>query len=171
MSAPSETPDSAKTAAVRTFHESSREVWIRRLTVMAPVWTLLTMWVFFSLASSSFATWINFNNILSQVATAGILAVGITFVLLTAEIDLSIAAVMGLAGTNTDYRGAVGGDVMWRSQRLCHDGDARTKFHVHTRHVIDRRRFTPVDQSGSPVFSERSLTPHRVDRQRKDWRE
>jgi ribose transport system permease protein len=40
---------------------------------------------------------VNFNNILSQVAVAGILAVGMTFVLLTGEIDLSIAAVMGLS--------------------------------------------------------------------------
>ena len=55
------------------------------------------MWLFFGLASPSFLTLVNFNNILSQVATAGILAVGMTFVLLTGEIDLSIAAVMGLS--------------------------------------------------------------------------
>jgi ribose transport system permease protein len=55
------------------------------------------MWLFFSVASPSFRTWINFNNILSQVAIAGILAVGMTFVLLTGEIDLSIAAVMALS--------------------------------------------------------------------------
>ncbi len=84
-------------AETRVIQESSRELWIRRLTTLAPVWTLLAMWLFFSIASSSFATWVNLNNILSQVATAGILAVGMTFVLLTGEIDLSIAAVMGLA--------------------------------------------------------------------------
>ena len=81
----------------RVIRETSREVWIRRAKVLAPVWTLLAMWIFFSLASPSFATPINANNILSQVATAGILAVGMTFVLLTGEIDLSIAAVMGLS--------------------------------------------------------------------------
>jgi ribose transport system permease protein len=88
--------DVAAEAAIT--RETNREVWTRRVKTLAPVWTLLAMWVFFSLASSSFATWININNILSQVSTAGILAVGMTFVLLTAEIDLSIAAVMGLAG-------------------------------------------------------------------------
>jgi ribose transport system permease protein len=85
-------------AETKATRETNREVWTRRVKTLAPVWTLLAMWVFFSLASSSFATWININNILSQVSTAGILAVGMTFVLLTAEIDLSIAAVMGLAG-------------------------------------------------------------------------
>ena len=58
------------------------------------IWaSLLVLWLFFSLATPSFATAANFNNILSQVSTAGILAVGMTFVLLTGEIDLSIAAV------------------------------------------------------------------------------
>jgi len=88
-------PESA--AGSRVIQETNRELWMRRLKVLAPVWTLLVMWVFFSLTSASFATWVNFNNIMSQVATAGILAVGMTFVLLTGEIDLSIAAVMGLS--------------------------------------------------------------------------
>ncbi len=73
------------------------EVWRRRLTTLAPVWTLLMVWLFFALATDSFATVPNFNNILAQVATPGILAVGMTFVLLTGEIDLSIAAVMALS--------------------------------------------------------------------------
>ena len=84
-------------AEQRVIQESSRDRWIRRMKVLAPVWTLLVMWVFFSFATPSFLTGANFNNILSQVATAGILAVGMTFVLLTGEIDLSIAAVMALS--------------------------------------------------------------------------
>jgi ribose transport system permease protein len=71
---------------------------MRRLKVLAPVWTLLALWAFFGVATPTFLTPANFNNILSQVATAGILAVGMTFVLLTGQIDLSIAAVMALAG-------------------------------------------------------------------------
>jgi ribose transport system permease protein len=73
------------------------EVWQQRLMVLAPVWTLLVVWLFFALAAPSFATRANFNNILAQVATPGILAVGMTFVLLTGEIDLSIAAVAALS--------------------------------------------------------------------------
>jgi ribose transport system permease protein len=81
----------------RIIRESNRELWLRRVKVLAPVWTLLVMWLFFSIATPSFFTAANFNNILSQVATAGILAVGMTFVLLTGEIDLSIASVMALS--------------------------------------------------------------------------
>ncbi|MBX3061974.1 MAG: ABC transporter permease [Anaerolineae bacterium] len=84
-------------AELSMAQESTRDLWMRRLKVLAPVWTLLVMWIFFSLATPSFLTAANFNNILSQSATAGILAVGMTFVLLTGEIDLSIAAVMALA--------------------------------------------------------------------------
>src|SRR5689334_19142215 len=81
----------------RVIRETNREMWIRRLKVLAPLWTLIIMLLFFSLASQSFATPANFNNILSQVATAGILATGLTFVLLMGEIDLSVAAVMALS--------------------------------------------------------------------------
>jgi ribose transport system permease protein len=99
MGAHAESPDTKfePAAETRLIRESSRELWIRRLKVLAPVWTLLVLWLFFSLATPSFATAANFNNILSQVSTAGILAVGMTFVLLTGEIDLSIAAVMALS--------------------------------------------------------------------------
>lgn len=84
-------------AQTRIIRESSRELWLRRMKTLAPLWTLLAMLLFFSVVTPSFFTLPNFNNILSQVATAGILAVGMTFVLLTGEIDLSIAAVMAFA--------------------------------------------------------------------------
>ncbi len=98
MSIQADTPD-LKTS--RIIQETPRTIWIRRLKALAPLWTLLVMWLFFSLASPSFATPTNFNNILTRVSVAGILAVGMTFVLLTGEIDLSIAAVMGLSAQIT----------------------------------------------------------------------
>lgn len=72
--------------------------WLRWLTSLAPVWTLLVMFVFFSVASDSFFSRPNMNNLLVQISTNGILATGMTFVLLTGQIDLSVAAVMGLVG-------------------------------------------------------------------------
>ena len=48
---------------------------------------------FFSIASPSFATLDNLENILQQVSVTGIIAVGLTFVILTAEIDLSVGAI------------------------------------------------------------------------------
>jgi ribose transport system permease protein len=87
----------ADIAESRVIQESTRDLWLRRAKTLAPVWTLLVLWLFFALATPSFATPTNFNNILARVATAGILAVGMTFVLLTGEIDLSVASVMALS--------------------------------------------------------------------------
>ena len=54
--------------------------------------------VFFSSLSSSFLTVQNFLNILVQASALIIVATGMTFVLLTAGIDLSVGSIMFLAG-------------------------------------------------------------------------
>src|SRR5579862_8458527 len=64
-----------------------------QLRNIAPFITLLFLVVFFSVASPSFATLDNLENILQQVSVTGIIAVGLTFVILTAEIDLSVGAI------------------------------------------------------------------------------
>ncbi len=80
--------------------ETSHDLWLRRAKMLAPMWTLLVLSVFFSVASGgSFTTWTNINQMMSQIAATGILAVGMTFVLLTGEIDVSIAGVMVLSAT------------------------------------------------------------------------
>ncbi|MEN3349588.1 MAG: ribose transport system permease protein, partial [Bradyrhizobium sp.] len=58
---------------------------------IAPFLTLILLVGFFAVASPSFATLDNVGNILTQVSVTGIIAVGLTFVILCAEIDLSIA--------------------------------------------------------------------------------
>jgi ribose transport system permease protein len=70
----------------------------QRLRNIAPLLTLLFLVLFFSVASPSFATVGNVWNILQQVSVTGIIAVGLTFVILTAEIDLSVAAVANATG-------------------------------------------------------------------------
>ena len=73
--------------------------WVRgQLRNVAPFVTLLFLVVFFSLASPSFPTTANFANILNQVSITAIIAVGLTFVILCAEIDLSVAAVANVTG-------------------------------------------------------------------------
>ncbi len=72
-------------------------VWVRRFSALAPVWTLVALFIFFSLASDSFLRPINIRNILTQVSTLAIFASGMTFVLLLGQIDLSIAAVAALS--------------------------------------------------------------------------
>src|SRR5579872_2257559 len=64
-----------------------------QLRNIAPFITLLALVVFFTIASPSFATLDNLVNILQQVSVTGIIAVGLTFVILTAEIDLSVGAI------------------------------------------------------------------------------
>jgi len=59
---------------------------------IAPFLTLIFLSAFFAFASPSFATLDNLENILQQVSVTGIIAVGLTFVILTAEIDLSVGA-------------------------------------------------------------------------------
>ena len=73
--------------------------WVRsRLRNIAPFVTLLLLVVFFSVASDSFATVGNLQNILTQISVTGIIAVGLTFVILCGEIDLSVASVANATG-------------------------------------------------------------------------
>ena len=65
---------------------------------IAPFLTLICLSCFFAAASPSFATLDNVSNILTQVSVTGITAVGLTFVILCAEIDLSVAAVANATG-------------------------------------------------------------------------
>ena len=69
-----------------------------QLTNLAPLVTLIFLVVIFSALSPSFATVDNFANVMRQVSITAIIATGLTFVILTAEIDLSVAALANVAG-------------------------------------------------------------------------
>jgi ribose transport system permease protein len=78
--------------------------WLRgRLRNIAPFVTLLLLIGFFSVASDSFATLGNLQNILTQISVTGIIAVGLTFVILCAEIDLSVASIANATGIVVAY--------------------------------------------------------------------
>ncbi len=70
---------------------------------IAPFVTLIVLLIFFGVASPSFATLDNAANILTQISVAGIIAVGLTFVILCAEIDLSVAAIANATGIVVAY--------------------------------------------------------------------
>jgi ribose transport system permease protein len=70
---------------------------------IAPFLTLIFLSAFFAIASPSFATIDNVGNILTQVSVTGIIAVGLTFVILCAEIDLSIASIANVIGIAVAY--------------------------------------------------------------------
>ncbi|WP_237480579.1 ABC transporter permease [Lichenibacterium dinghuense] len=58
---------------------------------------LLLMWIALSLSTDSFLTDRNVTNLMRQGAMVAIIAVGETFVIITAGIDLSVGAVVGVS--------------------------------------------------------------------------
>jgi ribose transport system permease protein len=87
--------DTATAAAKRRGAGS----WLRgQMRNIAPFATLIFLVAFFALASDSFSTTANFANILNQISITAIIAVGLTFVILCAEIDLSVAAIANVTG-------------------------------------------------------------------------
>jgi ribose transport system permease protein len=83
-------PAAAKGGIKRFLAEQMRNI--------APVFTLLALILFFSIQSPVFFTVDNALNILANASITGIIAVGLTFVILTAEIDLSVAAIANAIG-------------------------------------------------------------------------
>src|SRR5579883_79592 len=90
------TEETSATAAARAAVTRN---WLRnQLRNIAPFLTLLFLVLFFALASPSFVTFDNLANILTQISVSAIMAVGLTFVILCAEIDLSVASVANATG-------------------------------------------------------------------------
>jgi len=86
-------------------------------TLLGLLITLLLMTVGFSFASPYFFTTRNFLNIGQAISIRGLIAVGLTIVLITGGLDLSIAAVAAVAGMiaatliKADYPGVLAGVV------------------------------------------------------------
>src|ERR1700740_3055561 len=89
-------PADRKPRGIATFLRS-------QMRNIAPFMTLIFLSAFFAMASPSFATIDNVGNILTQVSVTGIIAVGLTFVILCAEIDLSIASIANVTGIAVAY--------------------------------------------------------------------
>lgn len=65
-----------------------------------PIWIfVLVCFVFFSFASPYFFDTGNFSNILVQASTIGLIALGMTFVMINGNIDLSVGATLALAAS------------------------------------------------------------------------
>jgi len=62
-----------------------------------PIIGLLLLCLFLSVATDSFLSLRNFLNILDQITVLGIMAIGMTFVILIGGIDLSVGAVLALS--------------------------------------------------------------------------
>ncbi|MDK2897456.1 MAG: putative xylitol transport system permease protein [Candidatus Atribacteria bacterium] len=60
---------------------------------------LVVMWIFLSIATrGNFSSWSNIANLLRQTSINGVVAIGMTLIIITGGIDLSVGSVVGLSG-------------------------------------------------------------------------
>ena len=64
----------------------------------APTLFLVALMLLFAIIEPRFLSQINLFNVMRQVSITGLLAVGMTFVILTAGIDLSVGSLLAFAG-------------------------------------------------------------------------
>jgi ribose/xylose/arabinose/galactoside ABC-type transport system permease subunit len=76
----------------------SRAANSRLLSEGSLILILVALFVFLSFASPTFLTWRNLTNLGRQTSINGIVALGMTFVIISGGIDLSVGAVVGLSG-------------------------------------------------------------------------
>ena len=70
-----------------------------------PLIGLILLCVFLSVATETFLSLRNFLNVLDQVTVLGVMAVGMTLVILIGGIDLSVGSVLALSGMVMGYLG------------------------------------------------------------------
>jgi ribose transport system permease protein len=93
-----------KAEAIAVGRRPGGSGWIKgQLRNIAPFITLIFLIVVFGLASPSFLTVGNLTNVLRGISVTAIIATGLTFVILTAEIDLSVASVANAAAILVAY--------------------------------------------------------------------
>src|SRR3954466_11045821 len=68
------------------------------LARFAPLIFLLLLMAVFAIMEPRFVSSINLFNVMRQVSITGLLAIGMTFVILTAGIDLSVGSLLAFAG-------------------------------------------------------------------------
>jgi D-xylose transport system permease protein len=67
------------------------------------IFGMIVIVIFFTIRSSVFFSAVNFNNLIVQMAGTTVVAIGVVFVLLLGEIDLSIGYVSGVAGVTVAW--------------------------------------------------------------------
>jgi ribose transport system permease protein len=82
-------------AAAAQLAATRRQARMGTLLSLTLVGLLALMWILLSFSTTSFWTYNNISNLLRQGSMIAILAMGETFVIITAGIDLSVGAVVG----------------------------------------------------------------------------
>ena len=88
-------PDASLGAIIRARWEAFKAGDVGSLPVIVG---LIAITVYFTSKTDVFFTAVNFSNLIGQMAGVTVIAVGVVFVLLIGEIDLSIGYVSGVAG-------------------------------------------------------------------------
>jgi inositol transport system permease protein len=90
------TEAATKSSAAPSRSHASRIIpWLSRY---APLVCLVLLMVIFSILEPSFLSSRNLFNVMRQISIEGMIAVGMTFVILTAGIDLSVGSLVAVAG-------------------------------------------------------------------------
>ncbi|QTF93327.1 ABC transporter permease [Halomonas sp. BM-2019] len=72
----------------------------RGKATIQPIWIfVIAIFIFFSFMSEYFLSLGNITNILVQTSTIGLIALGMTYVMINGNIDLSVGATLGLAAS------------------------------------------------------------------------
>jgi ribose transport system permease protein len=91
----------ATVSSLGDFPESSQASIWRRIVASQEFWitlTVLAMGLIVSMITPHFATYTNLGNVLQNFCYIGILAIGMTPILITGGIDISVGSIMGLCG-------------------------------------------------------------------------
>ena len=72
--------------------------WLKLLETYGVVLVLVALVAFFSVLNERFLSLRNLTNIVTEVSIYGIIAVGMTFVILTRGVDLAVGSLVGLSG-------------------------------------------------------------------------
>jgi D-xylose transport system permease protein len=76
--------------------DSARRIVLGDRAFVRVLGAIAVIWIIFQLENSRFLSAVNLTNLLLQVTATGLISVGVVFVLLLGEIDLSVGAVSGV---------------------------------------------------------------------------
>ncbi len=80
------------------MNQETKKRLINQINIYRSVLILLVICIFATFLSQSFLSVSNLFNVFKQVTVAGIIGCGMTFVILTGGIDLSVGSILGFAG-------------------------------------------------------------------------
>lgn len=80
------------------MNREMKKTLINQINIFRSVLILLLIGVIATILSPSFLSISNLFNVMKQITVAGIVGCGMTFVILTGGIDLSVGSILGLAG-------------------------------------------------------------------------